>query len=226
MAGRKQFDVEAARDAVMTTFWQRGYAETSLDDIGTATGLGKGSLYGTFGTKQDLYRAALDRYAETYGEHYERALGEQASDPVQAVKAFFDVVLARMADPSLPDGCLIALSAAFAPTLDDSNRDHVKALLGRQRQRVRDALSRSSITASEADDLALFIVSTNQGLAVMHRAGAKLEELQVIARTAVQAVQRALPDDGGANGGHPPLADPDAGCQEPQPTRRPIRKTG
>ena len=53
--------VAAARDE----FWSRGYAATSVDDLTSATGLGKGSLYGAFGDKHGLFLRALDDYIGT-----------------------------------------------------------------------------------------------------------------------------------------------------------------
>src|SRR3954467_11669196 len=50
--------VAAARDE----FWSRGYAATSVEDLTSATGLGKGSLYGAFGDKHGLFVRALDDY--------------------------------------------------------------------------------------------------------------------------------------------------------------------
>ena len=50
--------IAAARDQ----FWSAGYAGTSLDDLTEATGLGRGSLYGAFGDKHELYLRALDDY--------------------------------------------------------------------------------------------------------------------------------------------------------------------
>jgi len=185
MAGKKQFDIDEALDTVMTLFWERGYAETSLDHIVTATGLGKGSLYGTFGGKPELFRRALDRYADTYGHQYEAAL-TGSSDPAEAIQAFFDVVLARIADPALPGGCLIALSAMAAPTLDETSRMHVHALLERQRERVQAALE--GVT-SKPGVLALSVVGTNQALAVMDRAGASAADLASIVAVAVDSVR-------------------------------------
>ena len=53
--------VAAARDE----FWSRGYAATSVDDLTSATGLGKGSLYGAFGDKHELFLRALNDYIGT-----------------------------------------------------------------------------------------------------------------------------------------------------------------
>lgn len=89
----------------------KGYADASLDALGSATGLGRGSLYGTFGTKDALFRQCLDRYASIYGAQYAPALTAHPGDPARAVEAFLDVTLSRIADPSVPVGCLIAQSA-------------------------------------------------------------------------------------------------------------------
>lgn len=129
MSGRKQFDVTATLDRAMHVFWQRGYADASLEALTSATGLGRGSFYGAFGGKDALFRESLDRYAATYGARYEQALAAHPGEPVRAVEAFFDVVLARIADPSVPTGCLIAQSATQAPVLKDGSAAHVRMLL-------------------------------------------------------------------------------------------------
>ncbi|MFC7446483.1 TetR/AcrR family transcriptional regulator [Rhodococcus daqingensis] len=192
MAGRKQFDVETALDQAMKVFWERGYSETSLDLLSEATGLGRGSIYGTFGDKDELFQRALDRYATIFGAQYESALAAHPTDPAAAIAAFFDVVLARIADPTLPGGCLVALSAANASSLSLGARSKVAQLLERQRQRVQASLIGGSRDATGYEDLARFVVATNQALAVMNRAGATDGELRGIAATAVTAVAASL----------------------------------
>ncbi len=46
----------------MDAFWTHGYANTSPAQLAEATGIGKGSLYHTFGSKRELFERALDRY--------------------------------------------------------------------------------------------------------------------------------------------------------------------
>ncbi|MER6920922.1 TetR/AcrR family transcriptional regulator [Streptomyces spiralis] len=192
MSGRKQFDVDAAVDQAMRVFWQRGYADASLDALGSATGLGRGSLYGAFGNKDALFRRCLDRYASIYGAQYEQALTAHAGDPVRAVEAFFDVVLSRIADPSVPVGCLIAQSAAQSPTLREENSTQVRGLLDLQRQRIRTALADSSADTRTLDELATFVVAVNQSLAVLSRAGTSDAELRSVARLACTTVADTL----------------------------------
>ncbi|MFH9424598.1 TetR/AcrR family transcriptional regulator [Streptomyces sp. NPDC017529] len=192
MSGRKQFDVGTALDQAMRVFWQRGYADASLDALGSATGLGRGSLYGTFGTKDALFRQCLDRYASIYGAQYEQALTAHPGDPVHAIEAFFDVTLSRIADPSVPAGCLIAQSAAQSPTLKEENSNLVRDLLDLQRQRVRTALADSSAGTQTLDELSTFVVAVNQSLAVLSRAGASDAELRSVARLAGATVAESL----------------------------------
>ena len=84
MSGRKQFDTDVALDRAMHVFWQRGYADASLDLLASATGLGRGSIYGAFGSKDALFRACLERYSSIYGARYEEALAQEPEDPVLA----------------------------------------------------------------------------------------------------------------------------------------------
>ncbi|MFE7590679.1 TetR/AcrR family transcriptional regulator [Kitasatospora sp. NPDC057512] len=192
MSGRKQFDVEAALDQAMRVFWQRGYADASLDALGSATGLGRGSLYGTFGSKDALFHQCLDHYAALYGARYEQAFAAHPGDPVRAVEAFFDVVLDRIADPSVPAGCLVAQSAAQSPTLTEESGARVRGLLDLQRRRVRAALADSPADARTLDELATFVVAVNQSLAVLSRAGTPDAELRSVTRLACATVADSL----------------------------------
>src|SRR6185312_14173543 len=58
----RKFDESDVVAAARDEFWLRGYAATSVDDLTSVTGLGKGSLYGAFGDKHGLFMLALDDY--------------------------------------------------------------------------------------------------------------------------------------------------------------------
>jgi len=60
----KQFDVAEVVRLARTVFWRKGYAETSLDDLEQATGLNRSSLYHQFGSKRELFDAALRSYLD------------------------------------------------------------------------------------------------------------------------------------------------------------------
>lgn len=62
MARPRSFDEEVVVDAAARCFTDLGYAATSVDDLVSATGLHRGSLYGAFGSKRGLFLAALARH--------------------------------------------------------------------------------------------------------------------------------------------------------------------
>ncbi|GAA2065430.1 TetR/AcrR family transcriptional regulator [Streptomyces albiaxialis] len=193
MAGKKQFDMDAALDAAMTQFWREGYADTSLDDLSRATGLNRSSIYSSLGGKDTLFLRCLERYAARYGEKYDAALACAAAEPVAALRAFFDVTLERIADPEVPDGCLIAQSAMAIPVLSPGVAEHTRKALGLQRQRLRTALKAGGrLTDQHAEAFAEHTVAVNQSLAVMSRAGASPAQLRTIVGVTVDALSQAL----------------------------------
>ncbi|MGW7520165.1 TetR/AcrR family transcriptional regulator [Streptomyces sp. NPDC054796] len=192
MAGKKQFDMDTALDAAMIQFWRDGYADTSLDDLSRATGLNRSSIYSSLGGKDTLFLRCLDLYAARYGAKYDAALSCAASEPVAAVRAFFDVTLGRIADPGLPDGCLIAQSAMAVPVLSPAVAEHAKQALGSQRLRLLTALKTGRLTDQEAEGFAVHAAAVNQSLAVMSRAGASPAQLLAIVDVTVDALSRAL----------------------------------
>ncbi len=200
MSGRKQFDVETAVDQAMRVFWQRGYAESSLELLSAATGLGRGSLYGTFGSKDELFRRALERYSAIYSARFDAALAGARTDPVAAIGAMLDVVLDRIADPDVPDGCLVAQSAIESPLLASDSATYVRDLLGKQYARVRSALNVTHSDPTLLDELATFVVAVTQSLAVLSRGGSSMGQLRSTARLACETIDQQLTQAGFAAG--------------------------
>lgn len=189
MAGKKQFDVDVALDAAMVQFWRAGYADTSLDDLSQATGLNRSSIYSSLGDKDSLYLRCLDRYAARYGDRYDQALSKAAEDPLLAVREFFDVTLQRIADPEVPDGCLVAQTAMAIPVLSPEIVARATKALGFQQARLRKALRAAKL--ADADDFAVHFAAVNQSLAVMSRAGASQKQLRAIVDISLGALARA-----------------------------------
>ncbi|MFJ6069267.1 TetR/AcrR family transcriptional regulator [Streptomyces sp. NPDC093065] len=64
MARTKEFDPDAALRAALELFWRRGYEATSMSDLVEHLGVGRASIYATFGNKRELYLKALARYEQ------------------------------------------------------------------------------------------------------------------------------------------------------------------
>ncbi|MDF2694591.1 MAG: Transcriptional regulatory protein [Labilithrix sp.] len=62
MARQKEFDRDDALGRALQVFWDKGYEATSTDDLLKAMGIGRQSMYDTFGDKHRLFIEALERY--------------------------------------------------------------------------------------------------------------------------------------------------------------------
>jgi TetR/AcrR family transcriptional repressor of nem operon len=60
----RRFDRDEVLDQVVQLFWTQGFEATGMAEISAATGLNKSSLYNTFGSKEALLEAALERYLD------------------------------------------------------------------------------------------------------------------------------------------------------------------
>ncbi|MGW0550149.1 TetR/AcrR family transcriptional regulator [Streptomyces altiplanensis] len=175
MARTKEFDPDAALQAALELFWRRGYEATSMADLVEHLGIGRASIYATFGNKHELYLKALDRYAAS---HNPRLLGElsQPGPALPAVRA----LLRRFASESASGekrltGCFITNTAAELAPHDDSaarrvevNWEHLETLL-------HSALVRARAQGELPEDrdpraLARMLLVLMQGLRVVGKA--------------------------------------------------------
>lgn len=89
MSRPKEFDPEEVLDRALEQFWEGGYDGTSVQDLVEATGLNRSSLYETFGCKNELYLAALDRYREREAKRISRQLKSKGS-PLAQIRSVFE----------------------------------------------------------------------------------------------------------------------------------------
>jgi TetR/AcrR family transcriptional repressor of nem operon len=161
----------------MRVFWSKGYQSTSLNDILTATGLSKSSLYATFGDKRELFLAAFERYRRERIERLETIL--KSGQPArQAIEDFFRQGVAASAEVEHPYGCMTANEAVeLAPHDVD-----VQQLVAKDFRRVEEAFTQAILrgqadgsiaSRQEPRSLARFLVVNLQGLQVMARARAE-----------------------------------------------------
>src|SRR6476469_2418983 len=88
MGRPRSFDTTAALRAIEDQFRMTGYAGTSLDDVATATGLGRGSIYAAFGDKHELFMRSLSEYCERTEASVAAALAGPDDGAIDRLKAF------------------------------------------------------------------------------------------------------------------------------------------
>ncbi|BBJ43492.1 TetR family transcriptional regulator [Streptomyces antimycoticus] len=179
MARTKEFEPEIALRQAMDLFWERGYRETSLGDLVERMGVGRRSLYDTFGDKRTLFVQALVRYAA----QQEAAMDEIAAlapDGRQAVRRLFETSVTEGA--ILRRGCLAVNTATEAASGDPTVSDVVEKHFSHGRRVLFDQVTRgradgSVSGAGDPASLAGVLFNAWLGLRVRVRAGVSLDSL-------------------------------------------------
>src|SRR5260370_16713452 len=114
MGRLKDCDEDEVLDRAVDCFWLRGYAATSVRDLGERMGIGGASLYNAYGDKRALFITALARYADrSMRERIARL--EKSGRPKEAIRAFLAEIIDRsLADPH-PNASLLPNSPLDAP---------------------------------------------------------------------------------------------------------------
>ena len=174
----------------MRVFWRKGYLGTSLSDLTTAIGINRPSLYAAFGSKEALFREALERYANGPTAYLRNALEEPTA---RRVVEHMLTGAARLAtDPGNPQGCLWvnATLTAGAPTDPLSIELAAGRVAGqvRLRHRFKRAVAEGDLAdGTDVAALAQYVVTVSSGLSVQAAGGASRRELLRVVATVLRA---------------------------------------
>ncbi|MFE7659748.1 TetR/AcrR family transcriptional regulator [Streptomyces celluloflavus] len=136
-AGRpRAFDVEEVLEAAMLLFWEQGYEATSLAQLRAATGLSSASLYGAFGSKEGLFKRAVEHYMKGPGGTLD-VIEDESVSPRVAVAGLLHGSIDMQADTSHPTGCLIALSGTMRAPGEEHTGVRAAVAARREADRVR-----------------------------------------------------------------------------------------
>jgi len=181
--------VAAARDE----FWTRGYAATSVDDLTAATGLGKGSLYGAFGDKHDLYLRTLDDYIASSLDDVRAQLRDPAYSAYDRLARHIRTQVKLLTADAERRGCMMAKSAAELAGVDDAVEKAVEGAYGTWRDElvacIKEAQRDGAIdTGQNPKALANTLLAFMRGQEALHKGGAKPAQLKTAADEMVSLI--------------------------------------
>jgi AcrR family transcriptional regulator len=188
MARPREFDTDAALDGAIVVFREHGFEGSSAQMLVDAMGIGRQSLYATFGDKWQLYRSAVRRYV--MGEcaaHFEALRsGVRAIDGIDAM---LRRVVETADQPCLGTGSIYEFGAS-RPDLMEISASLARALRAAIAGRVRDA-QRDGDVATDLDPEAIaeFLIANIAGIRVAGRGGADHATLTGIADMALRALR-------------------------------------
>lgn len=184
------FDKEKALEAAMKVFWREGYEGASLTDLTRAMGINRPSLYAAFGDKDALFRKVLDQYEAGPAAPLRRAL--EAETAREAVEELLYGAVELTTDPENPHGCLAVQGALACSAGGEAVRKELTSRRDCREQLLRMRLERAQAEGdlgaeANAADLARYISTVMQGMAVQAASGASREELTRVVQTALRA---------------------------------------
>jgi AcrR family transcriptional regulator len=179
----REFDTGKAIDKAMLLFWRKGYEGTSISDLTEALGIARPSLYAAFGSKEQLFRAVLDRYDEGTAEFLSGSLDlptarEVAEGLLRGAANFH-------ANPTNPPGCLMVHGALVGSDETDPLRRETRNRRARLREAIRERLERALADGdlpegADPEALARYLVTVMRGMAVEAASGTRERELHQI----------------------------------------------
>ena len=191
MSRTKEFDPDVVLDRAMDVFWRKGYTATSIQNLVDEMGIQRGSLYATFGSKHELFLAALDRYRARSYQRLKQIFA-QAAPRVAIEQALAAIVTDSMEKKKLY-GCLITNSTVeLAPHDPDTAariEEHRLAIEALFRRAIEEGQQRGEIRGDETPDaLANFLFTLVQGLRVMSKTANDREDLDDAVRIAMSVL--------------------------------------
>jgi AcrR family transcriptional regulator len=187
----KQFDREHALCEALKLFWLHGYEATSLADLVAATGAKAPTLYGEFGNKEGLFRAAVEHYFSTF---YQKSLAilQQDQLPIaQVVEQYLRALVTLFTDENNPTGCFMV----GAPSGISPSSVHVGKMM-RERHQAREQTlceflekrqRKGELDASLCCEmLGKYLACTIQGMSIQARDGTCRQQLSQLVDITVQ----------------------------------------
>jgi TetR/AcrR family transcriptional regulator, transcriptional repressor for nem operon len=171
MGRPRNFEPDTVVERAMEEFWTHGYASTSPAQLAEATGVGKGSLYNTFGSKRQLFDQALARYGRMGAELAEEFLSRPGTTRERIGAYLRETVDSDIARP-IRRGCMAVNTAAelgghdpeITRALHAIEERLVAVLAARIDQGRRDGDVRPDIDARATAE---FLLNTSAGLRIL-----------------------------------------------------------
>ncbi|NJO43391.1 MAG: helix-turn-helix transcriptional regulator [Cyanobacteria bacterium RU_5_0] len=182
----KQFDCDVALAKAMEVFWARGYEAASLSELLKQMGIGRKSLYDTFGNKRSLFLKALEQYACTQIKSMREQLLASGS-PLANLERVLQGLVQMHSQPG-SKGCMLGTNIADF----DTSEAEIAALLRHYLQETEDAYYMAISRAQKAGeisstvnprDLARMLLCTTQGMALLGR----VQESETLLKSTVEA---------------------------------------
>ena len=196
MAGRpREFDRAQALEKARDLFWTRGYEGVSMADLVAALGIASARIYAAFGSKEQLFREAVELYETGAGAFAELALA-QPLGARDAIARMLEQAVLLYTRSGQPQGCMVvtaatntsADNAGVADWLASHRRARTQAIVDRLRLAGEQGELKKG---SDVQALGDYYAALLHGLSVQARDGIGAERLLALIGPAMLPLQLA-----------------------------------
>jgi TetR/AcrR family transcriptional repressor of nem operon len=189
----KLFDPDEALVRARDVFWRRGYDGAGVSELAETLGVGRKSLYDTFGSKRALFLRALESYTDTVIERICGRLEHPEGSAIENLERALRKLAAYHASGE-SDGCLLGVAMAQADRADTELAQVLRGYLQRLERAFEGALARAQKEGDLAPrvrpkDAARHLVALTQGMALLGRVSATSAVQRSIVRSALDALR-------------------------------------
>lgn len=194
MAGRpREFDRDAALISARNLFWERGYEGVSMADLTEKLGLASARLYAAFGSKETLFREAIEQYEAHEGGFADRALVEEPT-VARAIERMFREGIELYTRKQGPQGCMVVSSATNCTDENDQVREwlagHRRARTASIVKRIQCAVGSGELHKStNAESLGDLYAAALHGISIQARDGVTRKRLLAMVPTLLGLLQ-------------------------------------
>jgi TetR/AcrR family transcriptional repressor of nem operon len=170
-------DGKPTRDAIVGAATRlmriKGYNATSLDDVLSASDVGKGSFYHYFRSKEDLGYAILERIVASFIERtVDPCFSDAGVKPLTQIRCLLDRVVEAQRERNCVGGCPLGNLASELSDVHPGFRARLAEVFSAWRARLNLALQEAQRRGDVGDDcrpdvIAHFLVASLEGAILM-----------------------------------------------------------
>ena len=177
-------------DVTYELIWQRGCDDVTIRDLEAALDLRAPSIYRRFGSRDELFAAAIDRYVERVVQGRITKFLDEASDALQGIREFFLSVATIPAGAAKAPGCLLTTtsqqSARDVPAIGAAIGRGLELIEVAFRRTLDRAVGQGRTLASPSPEVARTLLQSFQGVLVLARCG--FDQLDVTVNRTLDAL--------------------------------------
>ncbi|MGS2723454.1 TetR/AcrR family transcriptional regulator [Porticoccus sp. GXU_MW_L64] len=175
MARTREFDPTEVIEKAVLLFWEKGYADTSMDDLVKHTGISRYGIYGEFGNKREFFIKALQHFHQKFAHDLIQDLGNPNAGLVE-LRNYYGRLVDHAKTAEARMGCFMCNTAVELASSDEGIGEQLDAMFEGLQLVFRNALGNAKSCGELPEDMNLdeyagYLVGVQMAMAMMVRSG-------------------------------------------------------